>query len=158
MTKTNIPLQKIISGGQTGVDRAALDCAIALKIAHGGWCPKNRRAEDGVIPLHYQLQETASRDYAERTWRNVHDADGTLIILQKLPPIGGTLLTIKIAKQLKKPYLIFNCAQQSSPSAITSWIIKNRIQILNAAGPRESQNPGIYHLAYAILQAVIPTL
>ena len=104
ISKKNLPIKKIISGGQTGVDRAALDVAIALKIPHGGWCPKNRKAEDGAIPLHYHLQETPSTDYAERTRRNVHDADGTLIMIQN-PPTGGTLLTINTAKELNKDYL-----------------------------------------------------
>ncbi len=153
-TVANFPIKKIISGGQTGVDRAALDVAIALKIPHGGYCPKKRKAEDGIIPLHYHLQETDSSDYTERTQKNVLAADGTLIILQK-PPSGGTLLTINTARQCKKPCLIVDLSKEPFIGNIAEWINKHHIQILNVAGPRESQNSGIYRLTYDLLLALL---
>src|SRR5438105_4205172 len=91
-------LTRLISGGQTGVDRAALDWAIDHGLEHSGWCPKGRKAEDGVIPAHYDLQETASGRYEPRTRANVMEADGTLILnLGELN--GGTLLTAEICRR-----------------------------------------------------------
>ena len=147
-------ITKIISGGQTGVDRAALDVAIALKILHGGWCPKGRIAEDGVIPACYNLEETPGSDYAQRTAWNVRDADGTLILTKK-PITGGTLLTLKLAKQLKKPYLVFDLFAAQSIDAIIIWLKKHNIKILNVAGPRASQVDGIYDLACVVLKLII---
>ncbi len=89
-----LPIAKIISGGQTGVDRAALDVAIELELPCGGWCPRGRLAEDGTVPDRYPLQETRSAEYAERTERNVIDSDGTLIIATR-PLTGGTALTVE---------------------------------------------------------------
>ena len=147
-------IQKIISGGQTGVDRAALDIALALNIPHGGWCPKGRKAEDGIIPAEYLLQETSSADYAERTAFNVRDSDGTLILL-KGEPIGGTLLTIELALKLIKPCFIINLAEPLKTAEFCSWIKNNYIQTLNIAGPRASQVPDIYQLAYSTLQQLL---
>jgi predicted Rossmann fold nucleotide-binding protein DprA/Smf involved in DNA uptake len=95
-------VRKIVSGGQTGVDRAALDIALALGIPCGGWCPRGRGAEDGVIPARYPLQETCSHDYAERTRRNVIDSDGTLILAIGALH-GGTLLTAQLAEKAASP-------------------------------------------------------
>src|SRR5437868_5122145 len=102
-------VRKIVSGGQTGVDRAALDVAIALRIPHGGWCPAGRRAEDGAIPKRYRMRETASREYRVRTTRNVEDADATLILCEG-PPVGGTALTTRVAAERRKPVLIVDLA------------------------------------------------
>lgn len=143
-------LTKIISGGQTGVDRVALDVAIELKIPHSGWCPKGRIDENSSIPIKYQLTETFLDDYSERTKLNVRDSDGTLIVLTE-SAIGGTLLTIEEAQRLKKAYFIFNLLSVKIEDVV-SWICQNQIAILNVAGPRESQSPGIYNLARANLQ------
>jgi hypothetical protein len=98
-------IARVISGGQTGVDRAALDWAIRNDVPHGGWCPKGRRAEDGTIPEKYALEETASRGYADRTRRNVFSADATLIL--NIGPLeGGTRLTAEVCEQWQKPFLI----------------------------------------------------
>ena len=97
-------LTKIVSGAQTGVDRAALDAAIFLNIPHGGWCPRGRRAEDGAIPAVYQLKETTERNYAVRTEKNVVDSDGTLILFLKQIS-GGTELTEKLTKKHRRPLL-----------------------------------------------------
>lgn len=143
-------IKRIISGGQTGVDRAALDVAIALKILHGGWCPLGRKAEDGRISAEYHLQETPSADYAQRTAWNVRDADGTLILLLGQPE-GGTLQTIEIAEKLQKPCLIVDLLIGKKPDDIVDWLRKNNIQVLNIAGPRASKHADIYHLAYDFL-------
>lgn len=133
---------RIISGGQTGVDRAALDVAITLGIPHGGWCPRGRLAEDGRIPDHYRLDETASVDYAARTERNVVDADGTLI-LSRGRLGGGTRLTHRLARQQKKPCLTIDLEGPTDPTIAREWLEAHDIRILNVAGPRESQSPGI---------------
>lgn len=142
-------LDKIISGGQTGVDTAALDAAIALGIPHGGWCPKGRLREDGIIPLKYQLQETSSSDYSERTRLNIRDSDGTLIFLPGTNIVSaGTLLTIQVAKEKDKPYLISDNFAEAQFPKIKQWLESNAIKILNIAGPRESQCVGIYAQCY----------
>lgn len=135
-------LERIISGGQTGVDRAGLDAAMALGIPHGGWCPKGRRAEDGEIPHKYRLQEHASADYAPRTVQNVLEADGTLVLCPGVPR-GGTLLTCQVARQHKRPLLIVDLEKLPSTEVVRSWLTKHKIRVLNVAGPRESQSPGV---------------
>ncbi|MEK7261844.1 MAG: putative molybdenum carrier protein [Pseudomonadota bacterium] len=134
---------KILSGGQTGVDRAALDVAIELGIPRGGWCPKGRRAEDGVIAKHYPLRETPSTDYRERTRRNVRDADGTLIVTAD-ELRGGTALTRTLAEKLRKPCLVVDPTQRTSVRQTRAWLAAHGIRALNVAGPRESGQPGIY--------------
>ena len=135
-------ITKIVSGGQTGVDWAALDVAIALGISHGGWCPRGRRAEDRRIPDVYDLQETDERDYSMRTRRNVEDSDGTLI-LSGGELTGGTALTRKLAKCEGSPVHVVDLRQKLSFAVVEQWLLDNRIQVLNIAGPRESQQPGI---------------
>ena len=135
-------ITKIVSGGQTGVDRAALDVAIARGISHGGWCPRGRRAEDGRIPKVYDLWETDERDYSMRTRRNVEDSDGTLI-LSGGELTGGTALTRKLAKREGSPVHVADLRQKLSFAVVEQWLLDNRIQVLNIAGPRESQQPGI---------------
>src|SRR5215831_97553 len=100
-------LTRILSGGQTGVDRAALDVGRDYGLALGGWCPKGRKSEDGTIPTIYPLEETPTADYAQRTEWNVRDADGT-IVLSWGTPEGGTALTLEIARRLEKPHLHFD--------------------------------------------------
>jgi hypothetical protein len=95
-------LSKIVSGGQTGVDRGALDAAIAAGLDHGGWCPTGRKAEDGTIPEKYQLSETSSSSYAGRTALNVRDSGGTLVLSKGLIR-GGTRLTIELASRYDRP-------------------------------------------------------
>ena len=145
-----MPIKKIISGGQTGVDRAALDAAISNKIAHGGWCPRGRLAEDGSIADKYQLQETDSADYALRTMWNVRDADATLI-LNKGQLEGGTALTLKSARNRRKPWMVIDLNQEFDLQRITDWITAHQIEILNIAGPRESKLPGIYKHTFDLL-------
>lgn len=145
-------LQKIVSGGQTGVDRAALDAALAYKLSVGGWCPKGRLAEDGRIPLQYPLQEAASKDYRVRTKLNVEASDATLIISAE-PLIGGTQLTATYANELNRPLYILNCTKvaKSEFANIEHWLRSNRVRVLNIAGPRQSQERGIYQQTYTII-------
>lgn len=136
------PIEKVVSGGQTGVDRAALAVAVFLEIAHGGWCPLGRRAEDGAIPACYQLQETESPNYAVRTQQNILDSDGTLILTRGRIS-GGTALTINLAKRNNRPLLVVNLSKVHDYSELREWAIRNEIRVLNVAGPRESSEPGI---------------
>lgn len=138
-------LKKIISGGQTGVDRSALDAAIEKKFPCGGYCPKGRRAEDGPINNKYPLTETTSSAYQVRTKSNIIDSDGTLIIT-KTKPDGGTALTISLCKNLKKSFFIFSTEKdyKNQVAEMMNWLETNKIEILNIAGPRESKEPGIY--------------
>lgn len=140
--------RRIVSGGQTGADRAALDAAIVLGIEHGGACPAGRRAEDGRIPDEYRLTETASADYAERTEKNVIDSDGTLLVTRG-PATGGSALTARLNRRHHRPLLHIDLDEQGDlagrAAAIREWLAAHGIQILNVAGPRESSSPGIAH-------------
>ena len=128
---------KIISGGQTGVDRAALDVALERGLDCGGWCPRGRRAEDGVIDAHYPLRETHTDEYPERTELNVRDSDGTLILTRGAPE-GGTALTRRLAHRLGKPCKVVDLDKPPSPATVATWIAKRGIQTLNVAGPRDT--------------------
>lgn len=144
-------IEKIVSGGQTGVDRAALDVALDRAIPCGGWCPKHRRAEDGKVPLRYGLTEADSPNYAVRTALNVRDSDGTLILVTG-ELSRGSALTYSMSLRYSKPVLVVNMAENVDFPAVEHWLTNNRIQILNVAGPRESSQPGIYDLAFDYLQ------
>ena len=154
MKNKELHLLKIVSGGQTGVDRAALDAALAAGIPAGGWCPKGRLAEDGVISPKYPLRETASRLYQERTRLNVTDSDGTLILAGKALH-GGTALTKVFADRHLKPVLVANPADSGSTGVIRKWLKANDVRVLNVAGPRESTRPGSYDQAYKLLREVL---
>ncbi len=150
-------LEKIISGGQTGVDRAALDVAMEFGIPCGGWCPQGRRAEDGRIPDSYPLQEASSPDYPFRTRLNVEDSDGTLI-LSRGSPQGGTALTLKLATKLNKPFLLVDLDRETDPFQVWQWIKINRVRVLNVAGPREGESAGIFEKASSFLREVLTRL
>ena len=150
-------IQKIISGGQTGADRAALDVAIKLKIPHGGWVPKGRLAEDGPIPSKYKLQEMPTRGYQKRTEQNVIDSDGTLIISHGRLT-GGSAYTVKMANKHSKPWLHIDLQKTKGFDAsfvIYGWIHDNQIEYLNVAGPRASKDPKIYSRVKNILEEVL---
>ena len=149
--RCQVSVQKIVSGGQTGVDRAALDAAIELGIPHGGWCPQGRIAEDGVIPTEYRLCEVESVDYPIRTERNIADSDGTLILFRGRL-FGGTDLTRRLARKLEKPHLLIDLTGNPDTAPVHRWLCENRIQVLNVAGPRESNCPGIHDAALAFLR------
>ena len=154
-------VSKIVSGGQTGVDRAALDVAIFLEIPHGGWCPRGRKAEDGPISDVYQLTETGSSSYVVRTEKNVTDSDGTLILYRNSMS-RGTALTANFTRRHVRPCLAIDiAAMQSSDSdedwigqkveEIHAWLIQEAIGTLNVAGPRESTSSGITAHAHTLL-------
>ena len=146
-------IEKIISGGQTGADQAALDAAIAWKIPHGGWIPKGRKTEAGKLPNKYQLKETSTENYEERTEKNVMDSDGTLIFshgnLQ-----GGSKFTKAMAEKHQRPFLHVNLNlinEFEAARKINTWIDQKKIKILNVAGTRASEDPGIYHVVMKIM-------
>ncbi|MDA0284860.1 MAG: putative molybdenum carrier protein [Planctomycetota bacterium] len=144
-------IERLVSGGQTGVDRAALEVALELGIPCGGWCPRGRRAEDGRIPDRFPLDECASRNYAVRTRMNVAESDGTLI-LSRGKLTGGTALTESIALQHGKPSIVIDLVTELGVQPVEEWIAENRIRTLNVAGPRESQQSGIFAQASAYLR------
>lgn len=146
--------EKIVSGGQSGVDRAALDVAAELSLPRGGWCPKGRDAEDGPIPDAYPLKETPSPDTSQRTEWNVRDADGTLVLTEG-EPSGGTAATIHFARRHGKPCLVLDLDEGAEPRAVGRWLAEHGIAVLNVAGPRESKRPGIYGRAAAFLREAL---
>lgn len=148
-------VQKVVSGGQTGVDRAALDVAFELGLPCGGWCPQGRKAEDGPIATRYPLKETPSDDYSERTEWNVRDSDGTLVLTRD-DPTEGTAFTIERAARLRKPCLVVDLSDKPSVSTVCAWVKDRRIRILNVAGPRESKCPGIYVQVCQFLRKALP--
>jgi hypothetical protein len=147
-------IERIVSGGQTGVDRAALDVALALGLPCGGWCPRGRRAEDGPIDERYPLRETPSPDYPQRTEWNVRDSDGTLVLTRGRPS-GGTALTLALARRLDRPCLVLDLASDPDPDHVKRWVEAEGIRTLNVAGPRESQHPGIQDDARAFLEMTL---
>ena len=153
-------IKKIISGGQTGADRAALDVALKFDIPHGGWIPKGRKTEDGTLPDKYKLKEMTPASYPKRTEQNVIDSDGTLIIARgKLT--GGTDLTRKMTLKHKKQLLGIDLNLTShfdAASLIASWIKLQRVQVLNVAGPRASKDRQIYSDVVIILEQVVKIL
>jgi len=149
-----IVFSKIISGGQTGVDRAALDVALEFGIPCGGWCPKGRRAEDGPIDLKYPLKETKSEEYPFRTEANVIEADGILIFTIG-KPTGGTAYTVQMAFKHKKPYLIVDLKKKVKLKMVLDWAKAHEIRTLNVAGLQESKFPGIYERAKNLLESIL---
>jgi hypothetical protein len=164
----------ILSGGQTGADRAALDFAIRYGLPHGGWCPRGRNAEDGVIPRNYALRETPSRRYSQRTEWNIRDSDATVVFSIRPEVIGGTALTLSVARRLGKPCLHL-CREIDSPDSagstisadgdlrviahaaekLQSFLNTHDVDRLNVAGPRASQEPEIAGFVQQVLQAAL---
>jgi hypothetical protein len=145
---------KIISGGQTGVDRAALDVALELGMNCGGWCPRGRRAEDGSLPQRYPLTETPLQKYSQRTAWNVRDSDGTLVLTRGQAK-GGTALTVNLAARYGKPRLVLDLTTEPHPAVVHEWAARNCVRTLNVAGPRETENRGIYEQAAAFLRKAL---
>ncbi|MCY3776518.1 MAG: putative molybdenum carrier protein [Candidatus Aminicenantes bacterium] len=141
---------RIVSGGQTGVDRAALDVALELSFDCGGWCPRGRRAEDGPLDSRYPLRETPLRRYGQRTDWNVRDSDGTLILFRTQVD-GGTRLTWERARSRGRPCRRVDLDQAPGTEPVMRWIRRYRIRVLNVAGPRESSSPGVYDRAKGFL-------
>jgi putative molybdenum carrier protein len=151
---------KIISGGQTGVDRAVLDVALKHGIDCGGWCPAGRRDETGVIPAHYPVKELEQGGFAERTLQNVKGADGTVIMyFDKLS--GGTEQTVRFCVELKRPHQLINSAEisvQRAAKLIAEFVSKQKIATLNVAGPRQSEWFQGYQYAFHALDTFLGQL
>ena len=158
---------QIVSGGQTGVDRAALDAGLKCGIAIGGWCPRGRRSEAGPIPEQYPLTETVARSYAVRTAWNVRDSDGTLVIV--LDEISsGTKLTLTAAREQGKPSKVVHLRPSDAASLFTTenppndqiqsvvdWLRDRRIRVLNVAGPRGSSHTDVYSEALEFMSLLL---
>ncbi|WP_300462420.1 putative molybdenum carrier protein [Desulfobacula sp.] len=150
-------LKKIISGGQTGADRAALDVALKFNLDHGGWISKGRRTEEGPLPMKYQLREMESTDYRDRTKQNIIDSNGT-VILSRGNLSGGSKLTQTFAKVLGRPNCFIDLLKTEEFEAsiiLKSFILENGIQILNVAGPRLSHHPWIYTDVKTVLEVTL---
>ena len=146
-------LQKVISGGQTGVDRGALDAAIDVGIEHGGACPKGRLAEDGSIPTKYRLRELPSRKYSVRTEQNVIDADATLIV-HNGSLSGGTAFTHRMAVKNGRPFMLYDITNPPELDEVIFWLAENEVATLNCAGPRESANEGIESISKKLFREI----
>lgn len=157
-------IEKIVSGGQTGVDQAALLMARELGIKVGGWCPKGGLDENGrcILEQYSSMKEARTTNPNERTKLNIEDSDGTLIIVPSIPLSekikDGTLLTIEYVKETKKPYLIISLNDPNSSDPFKNWLSENDIKILNIAGPRESNSPGINQQSSELLREIIGNL
>ena len=146
--------ERIVSGGQTGADRAALDVALLRGIPCGGWCPKGRRAEDGPIDGRYPLQETPTPDYMQRTDWNVRDSDGTLIVAHR-PLSGGTAITERFAQRRGRPCLVVHPDEEDAVARTRRWLAQHPIAVLNVAGPRESSGTASYAATRRLLEAIL---
>ena len=144
---------KIISGGQTGVDRAALDVALKRGIESGGWCPTRRLDEFGRIPDRYPLKELKNGGFTERTLQNVNDSDGTVIIYAG-DVRGGTEQTVKFCVEQQRPHVLIEASTVSVERAahlIADFVHENNIRTMNVAGPRQSEWTEGYDYAYRAL-------
>lgn len=144
-------IDKIISGGQTGADIAALDVALHYNFPHGGWCPRGRLSLDGPIPAKYLLTETPSSGYPQRTEWNVRDSDGTVVFTYAKEPTGGSLKTVQLTKKHNKPCLHVSRSMYDPAAKIIKFVSDYDIRELNVAGSRESKEPGIYEWVKDIL-------
>ena len=151
-------IRRIVSGGQTGADRAALDAAMALGIETGGWVPRGRWAEDGRVPNSYpNMTETTSDEPAQRTELNVRDSDGT-VVFSHGNAAGGTKWTMEVAGTLRKPLLhldLVTLSAEVAASRLLRWTAAKGIEVLNVAGPRESEDAGIHAGVRSVLDAAL---
>ena len=148
---------KIISGGQTGVDRAALDTALRHGINCGGWCPAGRLDEFGKIPDHYPIQELRDGGFTERTLQNVKSSDGTVIIYPG-ELRGGTEQTVRFCSELRRPYQVIDASKISAERAlklICDFVHRNNVGVLNVAGPRQSEWPKGHDYAFRVIEAFL---
>ena len=154
----SITLKRIVSGGQTGVDRGALDAALAADFECGGWIPGDRMAEDGVIPERYPLVALPNGNYQQRTRLNVVDSDGTAILYDGNVS-GGTRLTRDLCDLLNRPCILISARETPDPIAVAKTVLKfiddNNIETLNVAGPRASGWPAAHAFALQVIAGVI---
>jgi len=153
LSRRNSKPLTIISGGQAGADRAALDWAVEKGVAHGGWCPKDRRAEDGAVPNQYALRETPTRNYLQRTEWNARDADGTVVFSLAAELTGGSLKTVGFARRHRRPWLHLSAALHGQRAAemLREFVREHKIGTLNVAGPRASKEPEIGRFVRSVL-------
>ena len=147
---------RVVCGGQTGVDRGALDAALDLGIPCGGWCPEGRQAEDGIIPARYPLTELSGAGYDQRTRKNVEDSDATLVITFG-PASGGTALTIAACLELGRPHIVIDASITPLEQAVSEsvqFVTEEGVAKLNVAGPRASAEPRSYGYSYALVRAL----
>ena len=150
----------IVSGGQTGVDRAALDAALALRVAVDGWCPEGRRAEDGVLSIRYPLKELPGAGYLQRTLKNVMDSDATLLMAFGRPA-GGTGRIAEFCRKYGKPHCFLDAAIHEVDAGVTAalrFVEQHGIRRLNIGGPRASDEPRAYGYAYAVVEQMLRDL
>jgi hypothetical protein len=152
-----VDFPKIISGGQTGADRAALDWALAHGVPHGGWCPKGRLAEDGAIDEKYDLRETPEAEYSQRTGWNVRDGDATVVVSRAARLTGGSLFTMELAAAQREPCLHLSGLLDAPENArqLRDFIRRNGVKILNVAGPRASGEPKVGAFVHAIFDELL---
>jgi hypothetical protein len=148
---------KIVSGGQTGVDRAALEWALTHRVPHAGWCPKGRKAENGTIPTQFKLKETPNPSYAIRTQWNVRDSDGTVIFSRTQTLQGGTRKTAIFARNLRKPclHLARSLGVNEAAKKLNEFLKEHRVSVLNVAGPRASEQPYLGRFVKAVLSRTL---
>ena len=151
---TDDVLQRIVSSGQAGVDRAALDVALELGVPCGGWCPAGRRAEDGTLDPRYPMRETSSTGYVQPIEWNVRDTDGTLI-LTRGEPVGPPGASVEFAARMRKPCLVVDLDAQADPAAVVEWASIHAVRAVNICGLKESRSPEIYRHARQFLRAVL---
>ncbi len=150
-------VERIISGGQTGADRGGLEAAIALEIPHGGYCPKGRRSEDGRVPRKYELIETSTPYYPERTRMNVQESDATVLFAWK--PSSGSAVTLDAARMMAKPIVIIDPREEAAAAKqLVRWLKSVKPKTLNVAGHREASSPGIEGQVKRIVGAAISTI
>lgn len=150
-------LAKIITGGQTGVDRGAMDAALAAGFPCGGHCPEGRLAEDGVIPEHYPVQELAGGGYAARSEANVSTADG-VVVFAPGTPTGGTALTIEFARRHERPVRVIDASVTEIDEAVErvlAFVEEQGVRTLDVAGPRASGWPGGEAYARSVIEQVL---
>ncbi len=150
-------LEKLVSGGQTGVDRGALDAALEANFPAAGWCPADRAAEDGTVPARYPLMPLPAGGYPERTLRNVLDSDGTVIIAPAVLT-RGTRLTLEFCRRHAKPHLVIDATQATQSTAATQiakFVGERGIRVLNVAGPRASQWPQGHEFALRTIRDLL---
>jgi hypothetical protein len=146
----------IISGGQTGADRAALDWVIERNVPHDGWCPKGRKALDAPLDFKYQLRETPSGDYLQRNEWNVRDTDATVVFTFAATITGGSKKTIEFAQALSKPLLHIHPGLDAPAQALADFVNRHSVSRLNVAGSRESKEPGLYMWVRTVLSEAFP--